>query len=865
MTPERWERLCGIYHAVRDLHGDDLASALDEHCRDDDALRREVLALLDSSGDAELHLARLAAGAGIASPDAEDLLHAAGREIGNYRLLRILGRGGMGVVYLAERADGLYEKRIALKLLPLGMVTPEARQRFARERAILAQLDHPGIARLMDGGVTDEGTPYFVMDFVAGEPLDEYCEHNTTGLRDRLRLFREICAAVDYAHRHLVIHRDIKPSNILVTTEGEVRLLDFGVAKLLDPGETGEPTATRPDRRYISPSYAAPELLGGAPVTTACDVYALGMVLYELLAGNAPFDRDKRSPIEWMEAVRDLRPEPPSRRCVFGTTWTRRLAGDLDTITLKALSAEPERRYATVRDLQEDLERHRKGLPVAARPDSLGYRVSRFWRRHRLVAGLGVLLGLSVIGGLAASLWQGHQAALARDRAELSAERARQEAETSERVARFLGDLFMTANPERTDGAPLSALELLDKGAEMVDEKFPDDPAIRAELKHKLAGIYVDYQMPDKARPLLEQALETRRRVLGPVHPDTAHVLHTLGVLAYKNGHYEDALERLEEVRRALEANPGDPTRLGHALNMLGMVHKRLGRFEEAIADYEAAIRIFGTEGGKQDPNLGRALNNLGLVYYEMSRFEEAIARLEKALAIHEATAGPDHPMVAGTLGNIADARRMNGETDGIVEPLQRAVRIMESAWGRDHPSTGVQLGNLARALTALGDLDEAETLHKEAIDIRSRHMGPDHVYNAYNLNGLGQIYFKRNDPAGAMPYLEEALAVRERAFGPDHPDVADALDQISVAYSKMQDYPNARQRSERALEIRREYFSEGQVELLDSLRGVAEFRAATDDCESARALLSEVPDAAGSEPSPDTAKTLRVVARFCG
>ncbi len=312
MTPERWERVCEIYHTVRDLHGDDLARVLDEHCGDDDALRREVLELLESSADAELHLARLAAGAGIASPDAEDLLHAAGREIGNYRLLRILGRGGMGVVYLAERADGLYEKRVALKLLPLGMVTPEARERFARERAILAQLDHPGIARLIDGGVTEEGTPYFVMDFVAGEPLDEYCEHNAVGLEDRMRLFREVCTAVDYAHRHLVIHRDIKPANILVTPEGEAKLLDFGVAKLLDSGETGELTATRPDRRYISPSYAAPELIGGAPVTTACDVYALGMVFYELLAGDAPFDRDRRSPMEWMEAVRDLRPEPPS-------------------------------------------------------------------------------------------------------------------------------------------------------------------------------------------------------------------------------------------------------------------------------------------------------------------------------------------------------------------------------------------------------------------------------------------------------------------------------------------------------------------------------------------------------------------------
>ncbi len=384
-----------------------------------------------------------------------------------------------------------------------------------------------------------------------------------------------------------------------------------------------------------------------------------------------------------------------------------------------------------MRDLQEDLERHREGLPVAARPDSPGYRMARFWRRHWLVASLGVLLALSVTGGLVASLWQGHQAALARDRAELSAERAVREAERSERVAGFLGDLFMLANPERTDGAPLTARELLDKGAEMVDGKFPDDPAIRAELKHKFGAIYVDYQLRAEARPLLEDALDTRRRVFGTDHLETAHVLHTLGLLHYWEGEYERSRELLLEVRGILERHDSESPRLASTLNVLALAHKRLGFYDDAIADYEKAIAVFRAAGEEWLSHLAKALNNLGIVYYELSRYEEAVALYEEALAIHETTAGPDHPMVAGTLSNIADARRMNGETDGIVEPLQRAVRIMENTWGRDHPSTALQLGNLARAFTDLGRLDEAESLHNEVLDIRGRHWGPDHAYNA--------------------------------------------------------------------------------------------------------------------------------------
>lgn len=864
MESERWHKVTGIFSAVRSLQGTARDRELSARCAEDERLRADVETLLDADPDAECFVIQLAARAGIATPEAEEVLHAPGRRIGAYRLLRLLGRGGMGVVYLAERADELYSKQVAIKLLPIGLETAEARERFERERAILAQLDHPGIARLLDGGVTPEGTPYYVMEYVPGEPLDRYCERHGLDIEARLQLFRQVCEAVHYAHRNLVIHRDIKPSNILVTQDSGARLLDFGVAKLLEPRDADVATATLPDRRYVSPTYAAPELLGGGRVTTACDVYGLGMVLYELLAGATPFGDEKRTPMEWVETVRDLRAQPPSQACVLGAAWCARLRGDLDTITLKALSSEPDRRYESVQALLDDIERHRTGRTVEARPDSLGYRFGKFWQRHRVAVTLVVMLAVSILAGLVVSVWQAHQAALARDRARLEAVRAQEEADRASRVARFLGELFMAANPESEGGASLSALELLDSGVEMIEEKFPDDPLIRAELQHKVGAIYVDYRMPEKAEALLTKALETRRASLGPGHADTVDVLNTLGVLAYQTGDYELAGEYLEEARRFLETNDGDALRLASTLNVLGLLHKRQGRYDEAIADYELAAKIYQVESDGDDAALGRVFNNLGTVYHDMSRHEEAIPNFERALAIYETSVGPDHYLTAGALGNLAMARRLSGDLEGVEEQLRRVVRIMESDWGHDHPSVAINQSELARALTDLGKVEEAEALLKDSLNILRNTWGPDHPYTAYDLKSIGFVHLERDDPQGAIPYFEEALAVREKHFGPGHPDVANSLQALANALEDAGRLDEALNNHEKALGIWRQAVGEDSPELWNSVRAVAELMAATSDCKGARALIKELPEAAGVDLKNKTAQTIALISRSC-
>src|SRR6266853_795830 len=407
MQRERWLHIEEIVQSAIDCAVPDRSALLDSACGNDTELRREVESLLALHKDSGFTRSS-ALEDGIKVLEQLNGRVYEGRRIGTYRVLREIGRGGMGTVYLAARADDAFQKLVAIKIIRRGLDTDDIIQRFRSERQILAMLDHPNIARLLDGGSTDEGLPYFVMEHIEGEPIDLYCDRLKVTITERLKLFQGICAALRYAHQNLVIHRDIKPGNVLVTKEGVPRLLDFGIAKLLAPGTSvGERTLTGP--RPLTPEYASPEQIRGETITTSSDVYSLGVLLYGLLTGKKPYRLASRTPAE-MERAICAEPERPS--VAVGSMPGRRLRGDLDNIVLMAMRQEPQRRYASVEQFSEDIRRHLEGLPVIARPDTAGYRAAKFIARHKAGVAAAALLVLTLMAGVVATAWQARVARL---------------------------------------------------------------------------------------------------------------------------------------------------------------------------------------------------------------------------------------------------------------------------------------------------------------------------------------------------------------------------------------------------------------------------------------------------------------------
>src|SRR5262245_8366923 len=493
------DRVARIFGEALERPAAERRAFLDAACASAPELRAEAESLLAAHEQAggfldEIDTAREAALLdATAEPEPPE-----GRRVGPYRLLREVGRGGMGVVYLAERVEGGFEQRAAIKLVKRGMDTDAILRRFLRERQILAGLEHASVARLLDGGVTDDGHPYFAMEYVDGEPLTVYCENRQLGIEARLRLFEEACRAVQHAHGKLVVHRDLKPSNMLVTGEGRLKLLDFEIAKLLTEDDDATAiTLTQVGTRVLTPDYAAPEQVRGEPVTTATDVYALGVVLYELLAGRLPHGGERRSLGEMARAICEEEPRAPSMAAAAQPRRARELRGDLDTVVLKALSKEPSRRYASAEALAEDIRRFLSGHPVRARRDTVGYVVTKFVRRHKVGVAAATVAVLSLLLGLAGTAWQAAVAARERDRARLEAERA-------EKVKEFLVGLFKASDPAESTGEAITARELMDRGAERIEKELAGHPSLQAELFEIVAGISHELGRYEQARSLAE-------------------------------------------------------------------------------------------------------------------------------------------------------------------------------------------------------------------------------------------------------------------------------------------------------------------------------------------------------------------------
>ena len=677
---------------------------------------------------------------------------ALGLRIGAYRVLRELGRGGMGSVYLAARADDQYQKRVAIKVVQAGAFGEDAIRHFRRERQILASLDHPHIARLLDGGETEAGLPYLVMEHIEGQPIDRYCDGHRLGTSERLKLFRAICSAVQYAHRNLVVHRDVKPGNVLVTADGTPKLLDFGVAKLLNPELAGEPlTATG---LAMTPEYASPEQARGDPITTASDVYSLGVLLYELLTGQRPYRLKSRQALDVLKAVCEEEPEKPSTavgrtdpvttregqpttattaqvvsaaRAATPDKLRRRLKGDLDNIVMMALRKEPQRRYPSVEALSEDIRRHLEGRPVTARKSTLGYRAGKFLRRNLAAVLTAVAVaGLIVSFGVVARR-QAAQVARERDRAAIERDKA-------ERVAAFLVDSFKASSPEQAQGKTVTAREVLDRGVSRIETELKDQPEVRAALLHTMGDVYMSLGQFDRAGTLLQEALKLRRRL----SPDgSVEVASTLALLA--------SLHSVQDDNVAAEA-----------------------LYREALAMRRRLL-------GDRHVDVSDSLNGLAIVLNERGRTQEALAMHREALAIRRSLFDDDNRRVLQSRNSIAVVLFNVGDYAG-AEAMWRDVLAAERRRGGQRPTFAIALDNLANALLEQRKFREAEPLEREALEMRRQVYGAEDHHVAYSQVTLGSILASTGRSQEAEATLREAIACLRRVFPKGHYATSQAL-----------------------------------------------------------------------------------------
>jgi len=838
----RWELVQEIFEAAAALPEAERAGYLEGACGEDDELRREVESLLRADAAAAGFGAALEAAVGDAAAAlrSEPPPELAGRRIGAYEVRSVLGHGGMGAVYGAVRADDEYEKEVAIKLVRLGADDPDIRRRFLTERQILASLDHPNIARLLDGGTSDDGLPYVVMERVEGEPIDVYCDGRRLSVDERLRLFLRVCEAVQFAHRSLVVHRDIKPGNIMVTAEGVPKLLDFGIAKLLDvpPGAA----QTRTAARLMTPEYASPEQVRGDVITTASDVYSLGVLLYELLTGRRPYRLAGRTPQETERAITEGGPERPSAAVTRPADDTgvgagshssaasevatarrtttqrlrRRLRGDLDNILLMALRKEPSRRYASVERLAEDIRRHMEGLPVQARPDKLSYRLGKFVRRHR-VGVVGTAATLLIIAGLTAF----YTSRLAAER-----DRARAEAEKAERVASFLTGLFEAADPYEARGRELTAGELLDAGAERIDRELAGQPQLRATMMGVVGQVYESLGLYDEAAPFLEGALELRRgeasgnpleradamhnladlasemadyaraeslltaalaireRELIPPHADLVRTLQLHGMIAFEQADYSRAdslLREAVEMGRRLPPGGENTEVLGSALTILGRSRSRQGDHAEAEALLREALERGREDLGEDHPAVGTYLDALAETLRLQGKSEDAVEMFRQAVAHATKIYGENHPTSITRLGNLAVALQGLERQEEAIEILTRVLAHNRETFGPDHPKVAGALNNLAASYTVVGELDEAERLYLQSLEIKRKNFGDVNAEVATTLNNLAHVAADRRDFAAALDYQRQALAIDRQTLGEDHPYVGQDLVLIGI------------------------------------------------------------------------------------
>jgi len=817
----RWADTESLFKSAMALPQEAWDSFLERHC-DDPELRAEVKALLlaDASVNDQLE--------GVIASGLQSLVETSeeariGTHIGPYLVLGLLGRGGVSSVFLVRRDDEHFEKKLALKLVRRGMDTSDILNRFRSERQILANLDHPNIARFFDGGTTRDGLPYFVMEHIEGKSITQYCDDCELSLKQRLRLFRQVCSAVQVAHRNLIVHRDLKPSNILVTSDGVPKLLDFGIAKLLNPDWTaGTMIATSQTAKLMTPGYASPEQVRGGPITTASDIFALGVLLYELLTGQRPY----RKTSDWFSLERQILNETPrdpsqitvtkgdrlaqagclERARLRSTTpdqLKRALAGDLDKISLRALRKEPHRRYSSVEQFSEDIRRHLEGHPVIAQRDTLAYRTRKFLARNRLSVGTAAVITFTTLTLLVALWLQSGQLRRERDRATYERDRAAQ-------ALKLVNDLFKIADPEETRGEAITAMELLDGGSEQVAEL--EDSPDTAVLLETLAGLYEDLALYQKAVPLRRRALRIHQNTHGTISSESAQALNNLAVVLARKGDFVSAEPFFREclaVRR--ETSPKPYPLVSDSLSNLGLVVQDLGDYTQALRLYQEGIAI-EREGQETDRDRAQSflLGNLALLYLDLGNYELSESLYRELWRLRRKVYGEESPATIGVRRSLAEAQLAAGSTQEAGNHLAEVL-----AWHRKQslqPTPGLTriLTKYGQYLCEAGRTTEAKSYLEEAMKLGQTQLGQDHLEYAATMAAMAEYFRLNKNYPEAVSLLSQVLNIFQRAGLDDHPETVRHLLALGRIYRSQGTCDRAMPLLQKAITIRKRAFPEG-------------------------------------------------------
>lgn len=779
MDKQQWDHLSNIIDTALELSEKERSSYIERECRGKPDMKREVTELLraiDQSGaesyledlnDYPRHLARE-----ISETEMETFSSSLiGTPVDNYEIVDLIGHGGMGSVFLAERSDKSITQKVALKLLRRGMDTPSNIARFRRERNILAKLDHPNIARLLDGGMTEDNLPYLVMEYVEGAPLYTYCDEHQLSVEERLDLFKDICDAVQQAHNNAIIHRDLKPSNILVTEDGVVKILDFGIAKIAEPKDPDntELFETRTGARILTPAYATPEQLSHSPITTKTDIYALGTLLYELLAGVHPFELEGKKFNEIEDLIRHKTPPSPADRFKNMDTVDRqaagkcrntspevvqkKLRGDLGAIVMKALRKDPDGRYNTVSQLLEDLRRRENSLAIIAREDTFSYKVSKFSQRYRkeLTSAAAVLLLFTVM--VAYYTFQ-----LSRERNE-----ARIEAQKAQQVSSFLTSLFRAGNPTYHPADTVTAATLLKRGKKRL-KSLDNQPEVRAQLSTVIGSAYLELGKFNQARPLIEQSQKLGKKLFGPASLEYAEALKSHGILQRKMGNFAKA-ESLQQKGQSIYQNSSDATHL----------------------------------------TLAGSLNELGWTVYELGNYGRADSLYLKALRQIEKSPKPAEKIRAHILINRSSVLRKMGDLDKAERFARKALSIRKRKFGEIHPHVGMAYNDLGLILDSQGNNKQADSLYHRGLSISQRLYDTPHPDISTTLYNIGSLYREQKKYKKALDYLSRSLDMERQILGNTHPTIAITLSQLASVAREMEKFKKAARWSHRALSIRKE------------------------------------------------------------
>ncbi len=842
MDKSAWNRVRDIVPEAVSLTGPERAQFLERVCVDsagnaDPDLLREVEAMVAAWESADDRDAVKPPFAALEIDALQDDLSADSDDepppdhIGNWKVLRRLGAGGMGVVYAASRSDGAFDREVAIKLLRPGLYPDQRRRRFDLERRVLARLQHENIARLYDGGVTGDGEPFLVMEFVDGATVTDYCTDNNLSTGKRIGLFLSICDAVQYAHQNLVVHRDLKPSNVLVNANGVPKLLDFGIAKLIVEGDPavsddgGAPDAiTVTGHAVMTPEYAAPEQVRGEAVNAATDVYSLGVLLYELLTGERPYTIESRTPSAIERVVCSVAPKRPS-------VVAPRLDEDLDTILLKALRKEPDRRYASALQLGDDLRRYLNGLPVLARPDTVGYRVRKFVGRHIVGVASVVALTLALVGGLAATMWQ--------------AGVARAEARKAEATKQFIQEMLASADPYEDDNRDVTVEAVLDDAASRVGAELGQTPEVAADVRLTIGTTYLGLGKYARADSQLTLALAELEAVHGVGSPETGEALRNLGNLYIQVSRFEMADSMFRRAVSLHRRYPGKGGRdLAPSLGGLGGVQLQTGRYESAEESLTEALTVMERLPHPLSRDETNSQNNyrymLGILKHDIGEYGSADSLLNLSINSIKSQPEPWSPFLGGALQMHAWVKDYLGETEATEPMLREALAFRMARFGPEHIEVGYTLNDLAYLYHSTERYDQADSTYAQALTVFRSAVGDSDRMIATILNNRAALYRSIGRAREAIPLLEEAVRISTDLLGPDHVDVSYPVTGLGHAHRVLERYREAAQFYRQALQIRRGALPAGHTDIAAAQQSLGSVLVALGDLVEADALLSD-------------------------